>query len=77
MRSAPVLKSLAKAQLKGLDGDEAGVHGGAYSVRPDEKESMIFLRKLRGGSPSLMSPLDSPMRKFSEQECPQCQIMKV
>jgi hypothetical protein len=54
---------------KVADGDEAGVHGGKYSIRPNE--SMVFLRKLfthqqeggRGLASSLRSPPDSPMRK--------------
>jgi hypothetical protein len=54
------------------DGDEAGVHGGKYSIRPNmQQESMVFLRKLfthqqeggRGLASSLRSPPDSPMRK--------------
>lgn len=66
-----MLESLPmQGRLKSVDGDEAGVHGGEYSSRPNMQESMVFLRKLfthqqEGGRglPSLRSPPDSPMRK--------------
>jgi hypothetical protein len=69
--SSPMLESLPmQGRLKSVDGDEAGVHGGEYSIRPNMQESMVFLRKLfthqqEGGRglPSLRSPPDSPMRK--------------
>lgn len=47
------------------------VHGGAYSVRPNMQESMVFLRKLftqqhqpdgKTPFPNLLSPPDDPMR---------------
>jgi hypothetical protein len=51
--------------------DDPGVHGGEYSVRPNMEESMTFLKKLfthqqdgRAGFPRLLSPPDSPQRKF-------------
>jgi len=63
--SAPPLR------MAELADEERGVHGGEYSIRPGVQESMIFLRKLfshqqDGGNqiPSLLSPPDSPMRKF-------------
>lgn len=56
------------------DVDEAGVHGGEYSVRPQMKESMVFLKKLvnyqqesggiagSSGFRGLMSPPDGPIQ---------------
>jgi hypothetical protein len=69
--SSPMLASVPlQGRLQRIDGDEAGVHGGEYSIRPNMQESMVFLRKLfthqqdgGRGFPSLRSPPDSPMRK--------------
>jgi hypothetical protein len=51
--------------------DEPGVHGGHYTVRPNIQESMTFFNKLyshqkEAGTtfPTLISPPDSPVRKF-------------
>jgi hypothetical protein len=68
--SSPALKAIVlPGTVKSVDGDEPGVHGGEYSVRPNMQESMVFLRKLfthqQGGAEQrgLFSPPDSPMRK--------------
>lgn len=54
--------------MKQID-DERGVHGGAYGVRPNVHESMVFLRKMfshQGGAgvSKLLSPPDGRLRKF-------------
>jgi hypothetical protein len=59
---------------------ERGVHGGEYSVRPDQQESMVFLRKFfmnqqqqehKGYPPNastysgFLTPPENPVRKFT------------
>ena len=73
---SPTRGTRIKSRLVGnpYDVDETGVHGGEYSVRPQMKESVVFLRKLvnyqqesggiagSSGYRGLISPLDGPVQ---------------
>jgi hypothetical protein len=68
----PSYRSLLPATPERKDDAYESVHGGAYSVRPNMQESMVFLRKLftqqhqhegKTPFPNLLSPPDDPMRK--------------
>jgi hypothetical protein len=76
-RSDPNISQTDKQRKPCIDQtkDEPGVHGGHYTVRPNIQESMTFLNKLyshqkEAGTtfPTLISPPDSPVRKF-EMNC--------
>jgi hypothetical protein len=71
MSSDSLIKAMPYLTGRRVDSDKETVHGGEYSVRPNMKESMVFLKKLythqnqhKGGPgyPGLQSPPDGPMR---------------
>lgn len=73
VKSAPVNSLQKHVPVSHFENDDRSVHGGEYAVRPQMKESIVFLKKLvnyqqesggiagSSGYRGLMSPPDGPM----------------